>query len=86
MRKMYGFRKLYSVTIPDFLMLLYNGIELNRSLLQFKHKASFMTVDHVVYPPAIDIENFQLDEKAVNENIETFSVFYECYRDKYLYQ
>lgn len=43
--------KLKTLNVPDFLMLLINRIELNCSLLQFKHKASFMAMDNVIYPP-----------------------------------
>lgn len=38
--------------IPDALVPLINRIELNCSLLQFKHKASFMVMDNAIYPPA----------------------------------
>ena len=36
---------------PDILMFLNNRVELNGSLLQFKHKASFIRNDDIIYPP-----------------------------------
>lgn len=43
--------KLISLILPDFLMLPYNRIKLNCSLLQFKHKAPFMIMNNAIYPP-----------------------------------
>lgn len=45
-----------TLLIPNILMLLYNGIELDRSLLQFKHKASFILDDYISYSPTNRIQ------------------------------
>lgn len=37
--------------IPNILMLLNNGIEFDRSLLQFKHKVSSVLNDNISDPP-----------------------------------